>query len=71
MSLLRRIALSNGDKVRKMAANQMLVVMDETRILAWNNQLQAAIDRKQKLASDANHSRKENMATDSKSSTCL
>ncbi len=70
MSLLRRIALSNGDKVRKMAANQMLVVMDETRILAWNNQLQATIDKKQNLASDANHSRKEK-AADFKSSTCL
>lgn len=46
MSLLKRIALSNGDKLRKAEANLILARMDKNRVSHWNKKLQAEIRQK-------------------------
>lgn len=47
MSLLTRIAISNGDIVRKARANKILAVMDQGKIVNWNKNLEAEAGKKQ------------------------
>lgn len=46
MSLLRRIATSNGDQHRKAAANQTLAAMDQQTVSEWHRRLQRELYRK-------------------------
>ena len=46
MSLLNRIATSNGNKLRKAAANLTLAAMDEGKVSDWNRRLQGEIYQK-------------------------
>ena len=46
MSLLKRIAISNGDKLRKAEANLILARMDKNKVSHWNKKLQAEIRQK-------------------------
>ncbi len=46
MSLLNRIATSNGNKRRKAAANLTLTAMDDGKISDWNRRLQSEIYQK-------------------------
>ena len=46
MSLLKRIAISNGDKLRKAEANLILARMDQNKVSHWNKRLQAEIHQK-------------------------
>ncbi len=46
MSLLNRIALSNGNKQRKVQANLVLRSLDQAKIDHWNKDLQAEIRRR-------------------------
>ena len=48
MSLLHRIAIENGDEIRKTTANLLIAEMDEKEIKAWNMLLLAEIHRKLK-----------------------
>jgi len=49
MSLLNKIAISNGNKLRKAAANLTLTVMDGKKVADWNRSLQDTIYQKQRL----------------------
>ena len=49
MSLLNRIAISNGNKLRKAAANLTITVMDGKRVAAWNQSLQDTIYQKERM----------------------
>jgi hypothetical protein len=46
MSLLNRIAISNGNKVRKAAANLAITAMDAKKVAGWNRNLRSEIHRK-------------------------
>lgn len=46
MSLLRRIAISRGDRERKMAANSVLAGLDRVVVADWNKALRAEINEK-------------------------
>lgn len=46
MSLLNRIAISNGDKRRKIKANRVIMMMEQQRVVHWNKSLEAEIRRK-------------------------
>jgi hypothetical protein len=46
MSLLKRIAVSNGDKLRKARANLILAGLDQPKVAHWNNKLRAEIRQK-------------------------
>ncbi len=47
MSLLKRIALSQGNQQRKNAATDLLRQQDAAQIKAWHQQLEAEIRHKQ------------------------
>ena len=49
MSLLNKIAISNGNKARKAAANQAIAVMNGKTIAAWNRRLQDTIHQKERM----------------------
>ncbi len=46
MPLLNRIATSNGNKLRKAAANLTLAAMDDGKVSDWNRRLQSEICQK-------------------------
>ncbi len=46
MSLLNRIATSNGNKLRKATANLTLAAMDDGKVSDWNRRLQSEIYQK-------------------------
>jgi hypothetical protein len=46
MSLLQRIAISNGNKWRKTRANLILTCLDHSKVIHWNKKLQAEIRQK-------------------------
>ena len=46
MSLLTRIARSNGDKVRKAGANLLIAAMDRQIVTTWHHQLEEEIRKK-------------------------
>ena len=46
MSLLNKIAISNGNKARKAAANRTIAVMNSQKVAAWNRSLQDTINQK-------------------------
>ena len=46
MSLLRRIAISNGNKWRKTRANLILTRLDQSKVIYWNKELQVEIRQK-------------------------
>jgi hypothetical protein len=46
MSLLNKIAISNGNTARKAAANRTIAVMDGQKVTAWNRSLQDTIYQK-------------------------
>lgn len=46
MSLLNKIAISNGNKMRKAAANRIIAIMDGQKVAAWNQSLQDTIYQK-------------------------
>jgi hypothetical protein len=45
MSLLTRMAISNGNKERKNNANTLLVTMDRHKVAKWNQGLQIEVNR--------------------------
>jgi hypothetical protein len=49
MSLLNKIAISNGHKLRKAAANLIITTMDGKTIADWNRSLQDTIFEKKRL----------------------
>jgi hypothetical protein len=49
MSLLNKIAISNGNKLRKAAANLTITAMDGKKVADWNRSLQDAIYQKRRL----------------------
>ncbi len=49
MSLLNKIAISNGNKLRKAAANLIITAMDGKKIADWNRSLQDRIFEKERL----------------------
>ena len=49
MSLLNKIAISNGNKVRKAAANRTIAVMNSQKVAAWNRSLQDTIYQKDRM----------------------
>jgi len=49
MSLLNKIAISNGNKVRKAAANRTIAVMNGQKVAAWNRRLQDTICQKKRM----------------------
>ncbi len=49
MSLLNKIAISNGNKRRKAAANLTITAMDGQKVADWNRSLQDAIYQKKRL----------------------
>jgi|GEM_PF-7013214 len=55
MSLLTRIAISNGDKARKATANRALAVMDQHKIVKWNKHLEAEAGKKANRALSSLH----------------
>ena len=46
MSLLNKIAISNGNKARKGAANRTIAIMEAQKVAAWNRSLQDTIYQK-------------------------
>jgi hypothetical protein len=46
VSLLNRIAISNGDKRRKIKANRAIMMMEQQRVVHWNKSLESEIRRK-------------------------
>ena len=46
MTLLKRIALSKKDPIRKDSATQLLASKDQPTVEAWNRQLEVEIRRK-------------------------
>jgi hypothetical protein len=46
MSLLTRMAISNGNKERKIYANKWLTMINHHKMSKWNNNLQAEVDNK-------------------------
>jgi hypothetical protein len=46
MSLLNRIAISNGNKLRKAAANLTITEIDTKKVVDWNRSLRSEIYRK-------------------------
>jgi hypothetical protein len=46
MSLLNRIAISNGDPSRKIKANLAIATMQQYKVTYWNKSLEAEIRRK-------------------------
>ena len=46
MFLLRRIAISKGDKARQTAAYEALAVIDQPKVANWNRLLEAEIRQK-------------------------
>ena len=46
MSLINRIATSNGNKLRKAAANLTLAALDKKKVSDWNHSLQHEISQK-------------------------
>jgi hypothetical protein len=46
MGLLTRIAISNGDKVRKDAAVLLITAIERPSIESWHRQLEAEIQKK-------------------------
>jgi hypothetical protein len=49
MSLLNKIAISNGNKLRKAAANLTITAMDGKKVADWNQSLQDTIYQKKRL----------------------
>jgi len=49
MSLLNKIAISNGNKQRKAAANLTITAMDSKKVAAWNRGLQDTICQKKRM----------------------
>jgi len=49
MSLLNKIAISNGNKVRKAAANRTIAAMDGKKVAAWHRSLQDTIQQKKRM----------------------
>ena len=49
MSLLNKIAISNGNKQRKAAANLTITAMDDKKVAAWNRGLQDTIYQKKRM----------------------
>ena len=47
MSLLKRIAISNGNKDRKADANKVLAAMDYHKVVNWHQSLGVEIRRKE------------------------
>jgi MOSC domain-containing protein YiiM len=52
MSLLNKIAISNGNKARKAAANRTIAVMNSQKVAAWNRSLQVATYQKKWMRSN-------------------
>lgn len=52
MSLLKRIAISNGNKKRKAMANRTITRMNQAELAAWHRQLHFEISRKQEDDAD-------------------
>ena len=52
MSLLNRIAISNGNKLRKAAANLTITAMDGKKVADWNRSLQDTIYQKRWLTAN-------------------
>ena len=50
MSLLHRIAISQGDQARQAAANAAIATLEQPRLVDWNKHLQAEICRKTRQA---------------------
>ena len=46
MSLLNKIAISNGNTARKAAANRTIAAMNSQKVAAWNRSLQDTIYQK-------------------------
>ncbi len=46
MALLNRIAISNGNKARKRAANLLITNKDGHTVASWNKQLKTEIQKK-------------------------
>ena len=49
MSLLNKIATSNGNKSRKAVANRTITVMNSRKVAAWNRSLQDTICLKERM----------------------
>jgi hypothetical protein len=49
MPLLNKIAISNGNKLRKAAANLTITAMDGKKVADWNRSLQDALYQKRRL----------------------
>ena len=49
MSLLNKIAISNGNKARKAAANRTIAVMNSQKVAAWDRSLQDTIYWKERM----------------------
>jgi hypothetical protein len=49
MSLLNKIAISNGTDARKAAANRTIAIMDGQKVAAWNRSLQVTIYQKKRM----------------------
>ena len=49
MSLLNKIAISNGNQLRKATANRIITVMNSRKVAAWNRSLQDTIYRKERM----------------------
>ena len=49
MSLLNKIAISNGNEVRKAAANRTIAIINSQKVAAWNRSLQDTIYRKERI----------------------
>ena len=49
MSLLNKIAISNGNKGRKAAANRIITAMNSQKIAAWNRSLRDTIYQKERM----------------------
>jgi hypothetical protein len=49
MSLLNKIAISNGNKLRKAAANLTISAIDGKKVADWNRSLQDTIYQKRRL----------------------
>lgn len=56
MPLLNRIAISNGDKNRKAAANKVLAAMNHQKIANWHQSMRVEIRRKQARRCSPSHS---------------
>ena len=48
MSLLYRIAISQGDQTRKTVANETIAALEQHKVADWNRKLQNEISKKAK-----------------------